>query len=116
MICWDIKETKGKRTNWFFPTFDIQEYMLPLIHVGGADIDEYGRTEFDKEDCLRLRKAIAYVLEGLNISKKKIIRYETLNRGLESLDKSLIIEAFENLDRAANEAIQKEKSLVFYGD
>ncbi|MEJ2611860.1 MAG: hypothetical protein P8179_17725 [Candidatus Thiodiazotropha sp.] len=116
MISWDIKDSKEKRKNWFFPSFEIQEYMLPLMHVGGADIDEYGDTEYTIEDCVRLRKAIAYILKGLSFTNKKKIRYETLSRGLETFDKSLIIEAFQNLDVAANEAIEKQKGLVFYGD
>ncbi len=90
--------------------------MLPLIHVGGADIDEYDDTEYSVEDCLRLRKAIAYILEGLNFTNKKKIRYETLSRGLEKFDKALVIEAFQNLDAAASEAIKNRKSLIFYGD
>ena len=116
MINWDVKDSKERRTHWFFPSFEIQEYMLPIIHVGGSDIDEYGDTEYSFEDCIRLRKVIGYVLIGLNYTNKTKIRYETLSKGLESLDKSLVIEAFRNLDNAAEEAIKNRKNLVFYGD
>jgi hypothetical protein len=45
--------------------------MLPLIHVGGTDIDEYGDTEYNLDDCIRLRKVIAYVLKGLIFTSKR---------------------------------------------
>ena len=116
MINWDLRNSKEPRSNWFFPSFEIQEYLLPTIYVGGQFIDEYDDTKYGAEDCRRLRQAILYFSDLLDTSDKEIIRYETMNKGLVSLDKSLVEETLKALDAAAAEAIENNQSLMFYGD
>jgi hypothetical protein len=48
--------------DWFFPTDEIQEYLLPQINVGKPFIDEYGDTTFTTEDCARLKGNIEFFL------------------------------------------------------
>ncbi|WP_288130732.1 hypothetical protein [Microbulbifer sp.] len=116
MINWNIKNSKEKRENWFFPSFEVQEYLLPVVNVGVPIFDEYSDTTYELDDCMRLRNVIASLMETLSLTNKSKIRYETIYKGLESLDKSLIIETLENLDAAANLAIKDRTALFFYGD
>ena len=116
MINWNIRNSKEKGSNWFFPSFEVQEYLLPIINVGGPTFDEYGATKYSLEDCLRLRNTIEYAIEGYNLSNKDQIRFETMHKGLESLDKSLVNSTLKALDEAAKRAIEKQRGLVFYGD
>ncbi|TLM77815.1 hypothetical protein ACONUD_05785 [Microbulbifer harenosus] len=116
MISWNVSNSKDKRKNWFFPSFEVQEYLLPIIDIGGSYIDEYGDTTYSVEDCMRLRKVIDNVIEGLSLTKKTRIRFETMHKGLETLDKPLLIEALKNLREATEIAVEKRQPLVFRGD
>jgi hypothetical protein len=116
MINWDLKNSKESRSNWFFPNFEIQEYLLPIIYVGGQFIDEYDDAKYEIEDCRRLRQSILYYTDLLDTTDKEVIRYDTMHKGLVSLDKSLIEETLKALDTAAAEAIENRQNLMFYGD
>lgn len=89
---------------------------MPIINVGGPDFDEYGDTKYSLEDCFRLRKAVDYHLEGLRLSNKVKIRYETMYKGMESLNKQLIIDTLCYLREAAELAIKERSGIIFYGD
>lgn len=116
MINWDLKGSKESRSNWFFPSFELQEYLLPVIYVGGQFIDEYDDTKYEIEDCLRLRQAILYFSNIMDATNKDKFRYDTMHKGVVSLDKSEIIKTLQALDTAAAEAIKQQQSLMFYGD
>lgn len=116
MINWDLMGSKEQRSNWFFPSFVIQEYLLPKIYVGGQFIDEYDDTKYKIEDCQRLRQAIMYFSDILDATDREVIRYETMHKGMVSLDKPLIEETLQSLDSAAAEAIERQQYLMFYGD
>ncbi len=116
MINWDLMGSKEQRCNWFFPSFEIQEYLLPMIYVGGQFIDEYDDTKYEIEDCRRLRQAILYFSDIMDANDKEIIRYDSMHKGIVSLDKSAIVKTLKALDAAAAEAIEKQQNLMFYGD
>jgi len=44
------------------------------------------------------------------------VRYETIEKGLASLEKHEIISTLDKLAKAAELAIKQETSLLFYGD
>ena len=116
MISWNIANKSEANDGWYFPNFEIQEYLLQLLNVGGPKFDEYGRTVYGREDCMRLRNAISYMRETMNITRKEIIRYETIHEGLVNLDKNEIIRTLKYLDSAAEITLKENSSLVFYGD
>lgn len=116
LISWNIANSKESPISWYFPSFEIQEYLLPIINVGGQTFNEYGQTYYSIEDCRRLRNTIHFAKETLTLMPKVIVRYETIENGLASLDKSGIIATLDNLSNAAELAIKQETCLVFYGD
>lgn len=117
MIDWritpDIHSPEGD--GWSFPSFEIQEYLLPLINVG-KDIDEYGATIFDKGDCLRLRANIDYLIQRQTFDYREEVRFDSVERGLVSLSCEEIKRCLSKLDEAAQLAIERTGKLVFYGD
>lgn len=52
----------------------------------------------------------------MDATEKEIIRYETMHKGVVSLNKSTIVETLKALDAAAAEAIEQQQNLMFYGD
>ena len=116
VISWNIANNSEANDGWYFPNFEIQEYLLQLLNVGGPKFDEYGRTVYGKEDCMRLRNAISHMRETMNITRKEKIRYETIHEGLVELDKNEIIRTLKFLDSAAEITLNENSSLVFYGD
>lgn len=44
-----------KQDGCWFPDFPYQEYLLPQFDIGGKPIDEYDRTEFNREELIRLK-------------------------------------------------------------
>nr|KJZ07926.1 hypothetical protein TW77_13745 [Pseudoalteromonas rubra] len=116
MISWNIANTKEGQDSWYFPSVEIQEYLLPIINVGGQNFDESGKTKYAIEDCQRLRNTIDFAKETLSLMSKSVVRYETIEEGLASLDKNEIISTLDKLANAAELAIKQETSLLFYGD
>jgi hypothetical protein len=116
LISWNIANTKGNQNGWYFPSFDIQEYLLPIINVGGQTFDEYGQTKYSTEDCLRLKNTVTFAIETLTLTQKQTVRYETIDKGLVSLNKNEIIATLDYLGKAAELVIKQETSLLFYGD
>ena len=116
LISWNIANTEERRNSWFFPSFEIQEYLLPIINVGGQNFDEYGQTKYTIEDCRRLRNTVTFAIETLSLMPKSVVRYETIEKGLASLDKNEIISTLDKLSKAAELTIKQETSLLFYGD
>ncbi|MFC1518248.1 hypothetical protein ACFL6Z_00870 [Pseudomonadota bacterium] len=116
MISWNVVNAEEKQKCWFFPSFEIQEYLLPIINVGCKAFDEYGQTHYSIDDCRRLRNTVAFAKETLILMQKSVLRYETIEEGLASLDKSEILATLNYLNIAAELAIERETSLMFYGD
>ncbi|ODB42011.1 hypothetical protein BB427_10890 [Pseudoalteromonas sp. BMB] len=116
MISWKVATIEENPTNWYFPSFEIQEYLLPIINVGGQTFDEYGRTEYEREDCLRLINTVAFAKETLKLMSKTIVRYETIHDGLASLNKNELVNTLDNLAHAVKLALKQQSTLVFYGD
>ncbi len=116
MINWKVLNSNTESSDWNFPSFEIQEYLLPLINVGGAIFDEYAQTKYTAEDCLRLRNTVRFASETLTLMNKPVVRYETIHNGLVSLDKTQILYTLTALDKAAEHALVNESSLIFFGD
>ncbi len=71
MIDWRISPNYEaiKEREWYFPSFEIQEYLLPQINVGKSYIDEYNDTHFTTEDCNRLKGNIEYLIDSRILKK-----------------------------------------------
>lgn len=116
MISWKVSSTKDDSIEGYFPSFDIQEYLLPILNVGGPKFDEYGRIAYSVEDCVRLRNTISFAIETLQMMNKSKVRYETINEGLATFEKVDLVNTLNTLDMAAKLAVQNKVGLVFYGD
>jgi hypothetical protein len=116
MIDWKVVVSETEIIKGYFPDFNLQEYLLPIINVGGSTFDEYGRTVYSSEDCIRLRNTISFAKETILLTTKVSIRYETINDGLVVLQKEKIVEVLNKLDFAAKAAIDNHKYLEFLGD
>ncbi len=101
---------------WFFPSFEIQEFLLPQINVGKAFIDVYGDTHFTTEDCARLMGNIEYLLDSGILDRKTEIQFEAFGKGLVTLSCDEIKNCLLKLHEAADEAFKNGETLVFYGD
>jgi hypothetical protein len=78
MINWKVLNSNTDLNDWYFPSFEIQEYLLPLINVGGAYFYEYADTKYTAEDCRRLRSTVKFASETLTLMNKSAVRYETI--------------------------------------
>ncbi|MBR8841696.1 MULTISPECIES: hypothetical protein [unclassified Pseudoalteromonas] len=116
LILWNIAIIKEGQSSWHFPSFEIQEYLLPIINVGGQNFDEYGQTNYTVEDCRRLINTVAFAKETLALMSKSVVRYETIEKGLVSLNKCEIMSTLAQLSEAAELAIKHKTGLLFYGD
>jgi hypothetical protein len=118
MIDWRISpEFEGvKEREWFFPTFELQEYLLPQINVGKAFIDEYDDTTFTTDDCVRLKGNIEYLIDCGVFDQKKEIRFDSLSRGIVTLSSEQIKSCLLRLHDAADQAVKRGGILKFYGD
>jgi hypothetical protein len=116
VINWILSDHDDQCENWYFPTFDIQEYLLPIINVGVERIDEYGSTTYSIEDCRRLKNVIDFAIETLTISQKNEIRYETIHDDLVSLNKQKIIDTLESLLEASKLSVKLQSELLLLGD
>lgn len=118
MIDWKI-ETKNQiyqEDGWYFPSFIIQEYLLPLINVGYAYIDEYNDTKFSLADCKRFRGNIKHLLDYQYYGQKEIIRYDSFSNGLVNIRSQKTVDRLANLDTALVYAIKHNSKFIFYGD
>ena len=118
MIDWKVESGKEilSEEGWFFPSFYIQEYLLPIINPGRSYIDEYNDTVFTREDCMRLKGNVEYMIDSGILDQKARIRYETMNEGIKELDTNTIKECLLALHAAADIALKNAGSLKFYGD
>lgn len=94
----------------------MQEYLLPLINVGFAYIDEYGDTTFQRDDCFRMKGNISYLLDSSGFFQKAQIRYDSLEKGLVTLDCADIRACLTQLRNALDQALVTNSVIVFYGD
>jgi len=118
MIDWRISPdfALSKERGWFFPSFEIQEYLLPQINVGKPLIDEYGDTHFKAEDCARLKGNIEYLIDSRILDRKADIQFDAFEKGLVALSCAEIKNCLLKLHEAADEAFKHDATLVFYGD
>ncbi len=118
MIDWRIQS--GAQTvqedGWFFPSFTIQEFLLPMINVGFERIDEYGDTLFHRDDCMRLKGNIRYLLDLGLVTRRQEIRYDSFEKGIVVLQAKEIEQCLLKLLDAADRAILNNGTLGFYGD
>ena len=118
MIDWRIQS--GTQTVqeecWFFPSFPIQEFLLPMINVGFEWIDEYGDTSFHRDDCMRLKGNIRYLLDSGLVTRRQQIRYDSFEKGIVVLQATEIEQCLLKLLEAADRAILNNGTLGFYGD
>jgi hypothetical protein len=102
---------------WGFPSFEIQEYLLPQINVGKSVIDEYGKTAFTSDECARLKGNIEFLLHSLTLNWKGEIRFDSFEKkGLVTLSCDEIKRCLLKLREAADQAIERGSSLAFFGD
>jgi|SRR6187551_3050752 hypothetical protein len=118
MIDWRISPDFAgiKERGWFFPSFEIQEYLLPLINVGKPFIDIYGDTTFTTEDCVRLKGNIEYLLEAATFDKKPEVQFDSFEKGPIALSCDDIKRCLLKLHEAADQAVRRGGTLAFYGD
>ena len=118
MIDWRISpDFEGiKEREWFFPSFEIQAFLLPQINVGKPLIDEYGDTTFTTEDCVRLKGNIEYLIDSGVFDKKPEIQFDSFEKGLVTLSCDKIKSCLLRLHEAADQAIKRGGTLAFYGD
>ena len=118
MIDWRIPRDTAthQEKGWSFPSFEIQEYLLPLINVGFDYIDEYGATDFAVEDCIRMKGNIRYLLDSRLITGRSEIKYDAFGKGLITLDSKEIEQCLLRLEEAAEQCIATRETLRFYGD
>jgi len=116
LISWNIANYGENKNDWYFPSFEIQEYLLPIINVGGQNFDEYSQTKYAIEDCRRLINTVVFAKETLSLMSKSVVRYESIENGLVSLDTNEVLKTLEHLSKAAELAIKQETNLLFYGD
>ena len=118
MIDWRISPEfeSLKERAWFFPSFEVQEYLLPQINVGKPYIDEYGDTTFTSEDCVRLKGNIEYLIDSRILDKRKEIKFDSFEKGLVTLACDEIKSCLLRLHEAADQAVKRGGTLAFYGD
>lgn len=118
MIDWRISPNfeSVKEREWFFPSFEIQEFLLPQINVGKSYIDEYGDTQFTAEDCARLKGNIEYLIDSTVFDRKTEIYFDAFEKGLVALSCAEIKNCLLKLHEAADRALKSGGTLVFYGD
>ncbi|MBV6500907.1 MAG: hypothetical protein CJBNEKGG_03395 [Prosthecobacter sp.] len=117
MIDWRVssssKETGGD--GWHFPSFDIQEMLLPMINVGFEMIDSYGDTTFGREDCFRLKRNISFILDSGRLGRPEF-RYDRIEGGISTIRSSDVETCLLRLQEAADQVITSSGVLTFYGD
>ncbi len=118
MIDWRISPNfeEVKERNWFFPSFQVQEFLLPQINVGKAFIDEYGDTTFSTEDCERLKGNIEYLINSGTFDRRNEIRFDSFEKGLVILTCDEVKTCLLRLHQAADQAVKGNGALIFYGD
>ena len=117
MIDWRILrgDVTHQEKGWSFPSFEIQEFLLPLINVG-FDFDEYDATDFGPEDCVRMKGNIRYLLDSRLVTGRTEIKYDSFGKGLVVLDSKEIEQCLLRLEEAAEQCIATRETLRFYGD
>ena len=118
MIDWKISNGAQtiQREGWSFPSFEMQEYLLPILNVGFGSIDEYGDTLLHREDSIRMKAVIGYMLESGLVSRRSQLRFDTLEKGIVILQCPDIEACLIRLREALDHALSTGGSLVFYGD
>jgi len=118
MIDWKVENGEEVRSEegWYFPSFHIQEYLLPIINVGHSYIDEYNDTVFTKDDCMRIKGNIEYMLDSGILDRKPVLHFDTMNEGVRELDTNQIKVCLVSLSAATDMALKESGVLKFYGD
>ena len=118
MIDWRIHlgTSVYREDGWAFPSFEIQEFLLPQINVGFDYIDEYNATDFGHEDCVRLKGNIRYLLDSGLVRRRTEIKYDAFEKGLVTLDSKQIERCLISLLAATEQCIINQGTLRFYGD
>ena len=116
MINWIVANHNKTFTGWAFPSFEIQEYLIPIINVGVERFNMYGRTEYSADDCRRLTNVVSFAIETLQLMDKVEFQFETINDGTAVLNKHEIEATLRALLQANDVAIQSSGTLVFLGD
>lgn len=118
MIDWKVingsQQIQGE--GWSFPSFEMQEYLLPLLNVGFSCIDEWGDTTFQRDDCFRMKGNIAYLLDSGLFVRRTHIRYDSLEKGIVTLSCAEIESSLTRLRDALDQALANGGSVVFFGD
>lgn len=118
MIDWCISPDfeRPKDRGWFFPSFEIQELLIPQINPGKQLIDEYGETEFTTEDCTRIKANIEYLIESGIYERRESVDFDAFGKGLVTLSCTDITNCLMNLHEAADLAEKRNGVLRFLGD
>jgi len=118
MIDWRVENGKDiySEEGWYFPSFIIQEYLIPLVNVGHKYIDEYNDTKFTKDDCMRIKGNIEYLLDSKYFDQKKTIKYDSFSKGVQLIDSEEIKDCLLKLYSAADYALETQGILKYYGD
>ena len=118
MIDWSISPDfeRPKDRGWFFPSFEIQELLIPQINTGRPFIDEYGDTEFTTDDCTRMKGNIEYLIESGIYERRESVEFDVFGRGVVRLSCSEIRDCLMKLYEAADSAEKRNGTLRFLGD
>ena len=117
MISWRIEldgEVMGQEVS--FSNLLQQAFLLPLIDVGGADIDEIDGWQYGGDDLKRLRRVIATWIDRIDPRAGQDIHVETWSEGSGPLSVDDILEVLELLDGMVAAALQEGAVIKFYGD
>lgn len=117
MISWRI-EHSGKiiGEEVAFDSFLQQAFLLPLIDIGGADIDEYDGWQYSDDDLKRLCRVITTWISRIDPRAGQKIQVETWSEGAGSLEVDQILKLLESLRCMAAAALQEGAVIKFYGD
>jgi hypothetical protein len=118
MIDWCISPDfeRPKDRGWFFPSFEIQELLIPQINPGKTLVDEYGATEFTTEDCRRIKGNIDYLIESGIYERRESVNFDAFGKGVVRLSCQEIMTCLMKLHEAADIAEKRNGILRFLGD
>ncbi len=117
MISWRIElDGKVMGQEVAFDSFLQQAFLLPLIDVGGADIDEYDGGQYAGDDLKRLRRVIENQYGRIETRAGQEIHAETWNEGSGPLSVDEILKVLDLLDSMAETALQEGAVIKFLGD
>lgn len=117
MISWRIElDGKVMGQEVAFDSFLQQAFLLPLIDVGGAEIDEYDGGQYAGDDLRRLRGVIRNQHGRIEPRAGQEIHVETWSEGSGPLSVDEILKVLDLLDSMAETALQEGAVIKFLGD